>query len=148
MSRLKTLIEKHEDYDEYDVYYTEEEGGEPGGTTLRAAYSKDGGYIGRVEDAEQLVERGIVPELVTGKNTCSIGFCALDQKWYGWSHRAMYGFTIGDKVKKGDSTASSRYTEEYLKEHPEDDQSLSVGFEAKTLDDAKRMAVAFADSVS
>ena len=26
-----------------------------------------------------------------------------DGKWYGWSHRAVYGFGIGDKVKKGDS---------------------------------------------
>lgn len=26
-----------------------------------------------------------------------------DGKYYGWSHRAIYGFEIGDKVKKGDS---------------------------------------------
>jgi hypothetical protein len=25
-----------------------------------------------------------------------------DGKWYGWSHRAVWGFGIGDKVKKGD----------------------------------------------
>jgi hypothetical protein len=25
-----------------------------------------------------------------------------DGKWYGWSHRAVYGFGIGDKIKKGD----------------------------------------------
>ena len=25
-----------------------------------------------------------------------------DGKWYGWSHRAVYGFGVGDKVKKGD----------------------------------------------
>jgi hypothetical protein len=33
---------------------------------------------------------------------CSIGWSDKDQKWYGWSHRAIYGFRPGDKVKKGD----------------------------------------------
>jgi hypothetical protein len=32
---------------------------------------------------------------------CSIGFCEKEQKWYGWSHRAIYGFGIGSKIKKG-----------------------------------------------
>ena len=34
------------------------------------------------------------------------------------------------------------------KEHPEDDTSIPVGFVAKDLVDAKRMAIAFAQSVS
>jgi len=25
-----------------------------------------------------------------------------DNKWYGWSHRAVHGFSIGEKVKDGD----------------------------------------------
>lgn len=29
-------------------------------------------------------------------------------KWYGWSHRAVYGFGIGDKVKKGDVAYNGR----------------------------------------
>lgn len=33
---------------------------------------------------------------------CSIGWSPRDQKWYGWSHRALYGFTIGSETKKGD----------------------------------------------
>lgn len=33
---------------------------------------------------------------------CSIGFNEEEQKWYGWSHRAIYGFGIGSVVKKGD----------------------------------------------
>ena len=32
---------------------------------------------------------------------CQIGFCEKAQKWYGWSHRAIYGFGIGGKIKKG-----------------------------------------------
>ena len=33
----------------------------------------------------------------------SLGFSTKNQKYYGWSHRAIYGFKIGDKVKIGDS---------------------------------------------
>ncbi len=32
----------------------------------------------------------------------NIGFSETEQKWYGWSHRAIYGFGIGSKVSKGD----------------------------------------------
>lgn len=41
----------------------------------------------------------------------------------------------------------SGWTEDYLIAHPEDDISLPVGFTAKTIDDAKQMAMAFAESV-
>ena len=44
--------------------------------------------------------------------------------------------------------ASPGWTEEYLAEHPEADTSLPVGFKAKNLNGAKRMAIAFAESVS
>ena len=86
----------------------------------------------------------IKPEKIwKNSNVCSIGFCEKEQKWYGWSHRAMYGFKVGDKVKKGDCTASSGWTAEYLADHPEEDWSLPIGFVAKTLDDCRKMAVAF-----
>lgn len=62
----------------------------------------------------------------------SIGWSPKDQKWYGWSHRAIYGFGVGDIVKEGSVCA------EYL----------PVGFKAKNLKDAKKMATAFARSVS
>ncbi len=78
----------------------------------------------------------------------SIGFSEKEQKWYGWSHRAIHGFGIGDEVEKGDVMTSSGWTPEYLKEHPEEDKSLPVGFKAKTLDDAKKMAESFAEAVS
>lgn len=37
----------------------------------------------------------------TGK-PCNIGFCEKEQKWYGWSHRAICGFGVGSKISKGD----------------------------------------------
>lgn len=66
-------------------------------------YAKDGGYIGVKDWADRLEAMGIVPERRTpDSNVCSIGFCEREQKWYGWSHRAIYGFGIGSTVTKGD----------------------------------------------
>ena len=117
---------------------------------MKAAYTADGHYIGSPKFARMLaVKYAILPELITPKhNVCSIGFSERDQKWYGWSHRAIFGFAVGDSVKEGDITASSGWTADYLKKHPEKDLSLPVGFSAKSLDDAKRMAVAFADAIA
>ena len=117
---------------------------------VEVAYTLAGQYIGTPDVAAFLCgKRGIAPETITpnGK-VCCIGFSGRDQKWYGWSHRAIYGFKIGDVAAEGDCVCSSGWTDAYLAEHPEDDLSLPVGFEAKTLDDAKRMAIAFAESVS
>jgi hypothetical protein len=110
----------------------------------------DGGQIGRPEDAYRYLQRGLteIQKADAKHKVCSIGFHPESQKWVGWSHRAMCGFGVGDVVSEGDCTASSGWTEEYLQEHPEEDRSLPVGFKAENLEDAKRMAVAFAESVS
>lgn len=116
---------------------------------MKSAYTSDGLYIGDPKTARFIcAKRGIRPQLADGKHSvCSIGFNEKEQKWYGWSHRAVCGFGIGDVVKEGDCAAGSGWTEDYLAEHPEADKSLPVGFKAKTLDDAKRIALAFAESV-
>lgn len=121
---------------------------------LKAAYTPSGDYIGSPKDARFLcAKKGIVPELAPKNNNCgsprvcSIGFNESEQKWYGWSHRAILGFAIGAEAKEGDCVCSSGWTEEWLVAHPEDNLAVPVGFKAKTLDDARRMAVAFAESV-
>lgn len=76
--------------------------GEP--TEMKVAYTPSGDYIGDSKDAYSLCKtRGIKPEK-TNRNhcVCSIGFCESEQKWYGWLHRAIYGFGIGSEVKRGD----------------------------------------------
>jgi len=126
--------------------------------TIKSAYTPEGYYIGTSKFAYRLTKRGIRPEIAPNIATeiegvpcphrvCSIGFSEKDNKWYGWSHRAIYGFTIGDKVKEGDCCASSGWTQEFLDDHPEADVSLPVGFTAKTMEDARKMAIAFAESV-
>jgi len=118
--------------------------------TVRSCYTKNGDWIGNEKDARTLCDKlGIAPEKVMPSHcVCSIGKSVKDGKWYGWSHRAIHGFQIGDEVKEGDCCNSSGWTEEYLEEHPEADLRLPVGFTAETEEDCRRMAVAFADSVS
>lgn len=101
---------------------------------MRSAYTTDGHYIGDPKIAHRLIVRmGIAPELSTKTNkVCSIGYCKKNRKWYGWSHRAIFGFGIGSTVKEGDCAAAS----------------LPVGFKAHNLDNCRQMAVAFAESVS
>jgi len=61
----------------------------------------DKSYITRVgmeKDMKFLAKRNITEQLTHG-----VGFSPTENKWYGWSHRAMYGFTIGSTCKKGDA---------------------------------------------
>lgn len=118
--------------------------------TVKTAYAPSGEWIGSSRLAHRLtVKRGIAPQKRDAEHAaCSIGFSEREQKWYGWSHRAIFGFDIGAIAKEGDCVVSSGWTDEWLEEHPEADLSVPVGFEAKTLEDCKRMAIAFADSVS
>lgn len=136
------------------VYQFEKPFSDAEGFYMATAYNERQEYIGNVENLKNLLEKGIIPELIPANNkkekntVCSIGKSVKDNKWYGWSHRAIHGFQIGDKVKKGDCVASSGWTQEYLDKHPEEDLSLPVGFVAKDESDCKRMAIAFAESVS
>lgn len=71
---------------------------------MKSAYNPEGHYIGNSKDAYRLCKKGGIRPILANKNhkVCSIGFCEKENKWYGWSHRAIYGFTIGSEVKEGD----------------------------------------------
>lgn len=130
--------------------YANKDGSPPEWFEMNSAYTPNGDYIGPSKLGYHLVgKRGIKPELRTlHSNVCSIGFCEREQKWYGWSHRAMYGFGVGAVCSEGDVIASSGWVEEYLAEHPEADVSIPIGAVAKTLDEARKFACAFAEGVS
>lgn len=83
----------------YNVFIENYEWGE-----MKRAYTPEGLYIGNPKDAHFLCKKkGIAPEFSREDHTiCSIGFCGTEQKWYGWSHRAIFGFGIGSVVKPGD----------------------------------------------
>lgn len=156
---------------------------------------KDGSLIGDKKMADMLSDYGIIPERKRKDlDVASIGFSPKDNKWYGWSHRAIYGFEPGSKVKKGDSGYVSDNVDElydeqmewfsgnkenvyklptglqikhemvkYTTEDPDtgelggcvpdkpDYQFIEIGrgeWTAKTMEDAKQMAIDFADSVA
>lgn len=147
----ETLIKTRRYKAGYEVRYTEVSGEDAGGGrpfTMATAFTAGGHYIGDSKRAHRLiVRRGIKPELGNSHSVCCIGFCERDQKWYGWSHRALYGFGVGDVVEKGDLTATTGYIDGYIEDHPEKDFSLPLGFKAESLEDAKQMAIAFAEAV-
>lgn len=86
------------------VYQTESVDAYDAVTEMHCVYTPSGDYVGTKTDADYLLSRGITENIQphsTGK-TCSIGFNPTEQKWYGWSHRAIFGFGIGSQVKFGD----------------------------------------------
>jgi hypothetical protein len=110
--------------------------------TLQSAYTPTGDYIGDPRMAYRLVvKRGIAPEYRTSHSqTCSIGYSAKDKKWYGWSHRGICGFGIGDKLfdpEWGDDAATD--TMPFV-------ERGSVTIE--TMDQAKQAAANFAEYVN
>ena len=85
-------------------------------------------FVGLEDDVKFLAEHEITEELTHG-----VGFSPKENKWYGWSHRAICGFTIGSECKKGDV----HYT------------PLGRGeLVAKTMEDAKQMAIDFCRGIS
>ena len=70
------------------------------GIFVKNAYTLSGNHIGSSKWAHRLCKiYGIVPEPsdVTDSG-CSIGYSEKNKKYYGWSHRAIFGFAIGDKI--------------------------------------------------
>jgi len=121
--------------------YSGAEYGVPDGETfvMNSAYTPEGLYIGDSRMARQLARRGIKPELRTEHSeTCSIGFCDRDQKWYGWSHRAICGFAIGDMLFEEDFEGADDFTP-YI---------LHGNTIIETLEQARQSAANFAESVS
>lgn len=114
------------------------------GFWMKQAYTPRGEYIGNPRDAHRLcVKRGIMPEVRDPEKlktnpmcACSIGWSPLKRKWFGWSHRAIYGFRIGSKVKKGECG--------YVPKN----RGGRGEWTAKTLADARQMAIDFAEGVS
>lgn len=128
-----------------------------------ACYTPEGYYIGDLNQAFVTYGawglRDVQPfsvaagvecafEAIENKYTCSIGYDPKKEAWVGWSHRAASIFEKGHLVKKGNCEASSGFCTDYLDEHPEEDLSVPIGFEVKTLEDSKRCAIAFAKSVN
>lgn len=68
-------------------------------------------HVGMEKSVKFLADHEITEQLTHG-----VGFSPKENKWYGWSHRAIYGFTIGSTCKKGDV----HYTPSNMEEFEED----------------------------
>ena len=109
-----------------------------GGIFINQAYTFQGDHIGETKLAYYFCNKlGIAPELKhKHSQICTIGYSAKDKKYYGWSHRATFGFAIGDKI----------FEENFGK-----DDTLFKVHGRKTIknkEDQRKAAVAFADYVS
>lgn len=118
--------------------------------------NSDGHYVSGIDSNAKpdqgclgmILEHKIYPELNRpDASICTIGFSKDEQKWYGWSHRAMYGFGIGHVVEEGD-VACSNYISGHNYDVSERPFCVPPGFIVKTLDDAKKVAIAFSDSIN
>lgn len=76
---------------------------------IKCYYSKfDGSYftmVGMENYFKPLFKRGIIEQLQaisSDSKVTAIGFSPTKQKWYGWSHRAIYGFGVGSTCGSGD----------------------------------------------
>ena len=109
------------------------------------AWTERGELIGTEDQALWLSGLGIVPELaLPTSRVCSVGFCAARQQWGGWKGRLRAAFGIGSVAVWGRAETLQTATPEQIARDPSLDVSVPVGFVARTLDDARRMAVAFA----
>ncbi len=78
----------------------------------------------------------------------SIGKSEADGKWYGWSHRAVYGFKPGDKIKGKHLGKKVVYKKLPNGDYDWDNGEYEPDFVIKDDNHAKQVAITFADNVS
>lgn len=93
-SILKETISKKYGYIRRVEVWDDSDYGGDGNLEVISYYSKfDLSYIGSKRDTMFLCKRKGLTKIQR-----NIGFNEQEQKWYGWSHRAIFGFGIGDKL--------------------------------------------------
>lgn len=85
---------------------------------------QDNSYIARVGGEDNnlfkfLLEHGVDEIMKDGGNVACIGYSSNEGEWYGWSHRAIYGFGVGSEVKKGDCAYVADTPEGLIDDHAE-----------------------------
>lgn len=99
------------------------------------------------ENVEELEKKyGITQRFKTdpSHSVCSIGYSPKNKKFYGWSHRAVGGFGIGDKIFEADWNPDD-LEEKELDKIPFDKHGRIT---IKNMKQAKQAATNFAEYVS
>jgi len=123
---------------------------------------QDDSYVGTPIDVYKLIKMKGIKEFYRANEkdkVASVGFNPDKKIWYGWSHRAIYGFRVGDKIKYNPDLVilHSGYVDgcvgEAVEKEKKDIEKVKKMFkngilEIKNLEEAKFLAVRFANSVS
>lgn len=134
---LRTAVSKFGyEVREESVTYSEHE--EP--MVMVSVYSPKGDYIGDRDTVKMLIKEYGINQFEAHEGSTSrvvaMGYSPKSMRWYGWSHRAVAGFTIGDKI----------FEAEFGDDHTPFIEHGSVTIE--TLEQAFQSAKAFAEYVS
>lgn len=84
---------------------------------------------------------------IDGVSVPNIGRSKADGRWYGWSHRAISSFGIGDKIEGDNMGKKVEYPKLPNGEVDFDNGKYESDFTVKTDGQAKRCAINFANSV-
>jgi hypothetical protein len=133
-------IKEHEYYDvKKELIPGEEIGNGAKDMEMESAYDKNGLYLGEPKTAKLLVDKYGIKQFEKSEkddSICSIGFNPDNKTWYGWSHRAIVGFKIGDKIfEENFGNDNTKYVEH---------GKITI----TNLDQAKQSAINFAKYVS
>lgn len=75
-------------------------------TTMISCYSPKGDYIGDRDTVKNLIKEYGITQFEAHEGSTSrivaMGYSPKTMRWYGWSHRAVAGFGIGDKIFEAD----------------------------------------------
>lgn len=74
----------------------------------------DNSYVTRVGMEDDGLLRFLAEHEVISELTNGVGYSPKEDKWYGWSHRAIYGFEIGSTCKRGDCHYRASCVEEEI----------------------------------
>lgn len=97
------LLESHELYDVWEETWYWGDDQKPSSSVMVMARNKAGDWMGEKSMAEFLAKFGISAEIANEEyDICSIGWSEREQKYFGWSHRAICGFSIGDMIFDAD----------------------------------------------
>jgi len=96
---LRTAVSKF-GYEAREESVTISEGEEP--IVLVSIYSPKGDYIGDRDTVKMLISKYKIRHFEAHEGSTSrvvaMGYSPTAMRWYGWSHRAIAGFGIGDKI--------------------------------------------------
>lgn len=93
-----------DDRKSYDIYVSKFDGSYI--TSPETIYNDYDDYI-----IKQLAKHEVIEELTHG-----VGFSPKENKWYGWTHRGICGFTIGSECKKGDCHYFPKNKDDFLEQ--------------------------------